>query len=186
MNLHKERHILALSGGKDSAALAIYMREKYPDIKLEYVFTDSGCELPETYEYLDRIRAVLNIKITTLKSKKDFDYWVKYFNGVLPSPQNRWCTRLLKLEPFESYVGNAKINSYVAIRADEQREGYKPKIQTIIPKYPFVDDGIVLDDVEIILKNREDILFVNDIMVQQFLDTALMQKIALENNSGIK
>jgi tRNA(Ile)-lysidine synthase TilS/MesJ len=28
------RHILALSGGKDSAALAVYMREKYPDLPL--------------------------------------------------------------------------------------------------------------------------------------------------------
>ena len=44
----RERHILALSGGKDSAALAVYMRNKYPELELEYVFTDSGCELPET------------------------------------------------------------------------------------------------------------------------------------------
>ena len=37
----RERHILALSGGKDSAALAVYMRNKYPELELEYVFTDS-------------------------------------------------------------------------------------------------------------------------------------------------
>lgn len=148
------RHILALSGGKDSAALAVYMREKYPDIELEYVFTDSGCELPETYEYLDRIRAVLNIPISIIKSKRNFDYWLKYFNGVLPSPQNRWCTRLLKLEPFESYIGNYDIFSYVAIRADEQREGYIPKKRNIRPIHPFVDGGIFLDDVkEILLKS---------------------------------
>ncbi|HQE50319.1 MAG TPA: phosphoadenosine phosphosulfate reductase family protein, partial [Fervidobacterium sp.] len=66
----KERHILALSGGKDSAALAVYMRDKHPEIDMEYVFTDSGCELPETYEYLDRIRAVLNIDITVVKSER--------------------------------------------------------------------------------------------------------------------
>jgi len=48
MKKKQERHILALSGGKDSAALAVYMREKYPEIPLEYVFIDSGCELPET------------------------------------------------------------------------------------------------------------------------------------------
>lgn len=153
MSLKKERHILALSGGKDSAALAVYMREKYPDMELEYVFTDSGCELPETYEYLDRIRAVLNIPLTIIKSKKNFDYWLKYFNGVLPSPQNRWCTRLLKLKPFESYIGNYEIRSYVAIRADEQREGYISTKRNISPQYPFVEDGIILDDVEKILLN---------------------------------
>lgn len=150
----KERHILALSGGKDSAALVVYMREKWPDLKLEYVFTDSGCELPETYRYLNRIRALLNIEINILQSKQDFDYWLKYFNGVLPSPQNRWCTRLLKLEPFEAYIGDDFVYSYVALRADENREGYRGK-NHIIPVYPFIEDGIVIADVEQILKESE-------------------------------
>ncbi len=148
----KERHILALSGGKDSAALAVYMREKYPELELEYVFTDSGCELPETYEYLDRIRALLNIDITVIKSEKDFDYWLKYFNGVLPSPQNRWCTRKLKLKPYESYIGSDMTFSYVAIRADEKREGYINKKGNIEPRKPFVEEGIVLEDVINILE----------------------------------
>ena len=149
----EERHILALSGGKDSAALAVYMREKYPKLDLEYVFTDSGCELPETYEYLDRIRAVLNIDITVIKPERDFDYWLKYYKGVLPSPQNRWCTRQLKLKPFESFIGGYKTYSYVAIRADEKREGYRSKKENIIPRHPFVEDGIVLNDVISILKD---------------------------------
>jgi len=147
----KERHILALSGGKDSAALAVYMQENYPDLELEYVFTDSGCELPETYEYLDRIRAVLNIEITVIKSGKDFDYWLKYFKGVLPSPQNRWCTRKLKLEPFESYIGDDIAYSYVAIRADEKRGGYINKSGNIIPVHPLVKHGLNLKDVTDIL-----------------------------------
>lgn len=149
----KERHILALSGGKDSAALAVYMREKYPEIELEYVFTDSGCELPETYEYLDRIRAVLNIDITVIKSEQNFDYWLKVFNGVLPSPQNRWCTRQLKLKPFEAYLGNDFTYSYIAIRADENRGGYQNTKGNINPVYPFVREGLMLKDVINILNN---------------------------------
>ena len=148
----KEHHILALSGGKDSAALAVYMRDRYPDLDLEYVFTDSGCELPETYEYLDRIRAVLNIDITVIRSERDFDYWLKYYNGVLPSPQNRWCTRQLKLRPYEAYIGNKLTYSYVAIRADEDRAGYQSTKENIIPIHPFVKDGIILEDVINILE----------------------------------
>ena len=149
----KEHHILALSGGKDSAALAVYMREKYPELELEYVFTDTGCELPETYEYLDRIRAVLNIDITVINSEKNFDYWLKYYNGVLPSPQNRWCTRHLKLEPFEEYLGQSVSYSYVAIRADEKyREGYQNTKGNIMPRYPFIENGVILQDVINILK----------------------------------
>lgn len=31
-----ERHVLGISGGKDSAALAIYMRQHYPELDIEY------------------------------------------------------------------------------------------------------------------------------------------------------
>lgn len=47
------RHVLGISGGKDSAALAIYMKGKYPDLHVEYYNTDTGCELAET-DLLDR------------------------------------------------------------------------------------------------------------------------------------
>lgn len=45
------RHILALSRGKDSSALAVFMKDKVPD--MEYVFCDTGNELQETYDYMD-------------------------------------------------------------------------------------------------------------------------------------
>ena len=38
----KARHVLGLSGGKDSAALAVWMNNNYPDIDVEYYFTDTG------------------------------------------------------------------------------------------------------------------------------------------------
>lgn len=50
MNEKDSRHILALSGGKDSAALAVYMKDRVPN--MEYVFCDTGKELQETYDYL--------------------------------------------------------------------------------------------------------------------------------------
>ena len=47
------RHVLGLSGGKDSAALAIYIKDHYPEIhqKVEYFFSDTGAELKEAYEF---------------------------------------------------------------------------------------------------------------------------------------
>ena len=39
---HHEKHVLGLSGGKDSAALAIYMRQNYPELDIDYFFTDTG------------------------------------------------------------------------------------------------------------------------------------------------
>lgn len=45
------RHLLGISGGKDSAALAIYMKDKIQE--MEYFFADMGAELPETLEFVD-------------------------------------------------------------------------------------------------------------------------------------
>ena len=65
-----EYHILSLSGGKDSTALAFFMKENMPEIfeKLELVFCDTECELPELYDYLNKIEIFLN-------NKKDFFGW---------------------------------------------------------------------------------------------------------------
>ena len=55
----KVRHILGISGGKDSAALAIYLKQKYPYHKIEYYNSDTGCELAETEVLINRLEAYL-------------------------------------------------------------------------------------------------------------------------------
>ncbi|HBK20061.1 MAG TPA: phosphoadenosine phosphosulfate reductase, partial [Cryomorphaceae bacterium] len=97
------RHVLGISGGKDSAALAIYIKENYPEIhnKVEYFFSDTGAELTEAYEFLDKLEAYLGKEIVKLSSGRDFDHHLKMHNGLLPSPQIRWCTREMKIKPFE-------------------------------------------------------------------------------------
>lgn len=144
------RHILGLSGGKDSTALALYLRDQVPD--MEYVFMDTGKELPETYEYLNKIEAFLGKPIVRLNSEFNFDHLLEVFGNYLPSPQARWCTRYLKLKPFEQYVGDDTAYSYVAIRADENRTGYISKKENLIPVFPFKDDGITKPDVLRILE----------------------------------
>ena len=139
------RHILGLSGGKDSTALAILMHKEIP--QMEYFFCDTGKELPETYEYLERIKARLGIKIEYLNSERDFDHWLEVFNGVLPSPRVRWCTRKLKIEPLEQFVGDDRAISYVGIRADENREGYVSARPNIYPVYPFKEKNLVKTDI---------------------------------------
>ena len=140
------RHVCGISGGKDSSALAVYMRDQVPD--MEYFFCDTGAELPETYEYLNKLEAVLGKPIARLNSDKGFDHWFEVFRGALPSPQMRWCTKNMKIKPLEAWLGDAPAISYVAIRADESnRKGYistKPNIET---SFPFVEDGIDHDGV---------------------------------------
>jgi 3'-phosphoadenosine 5'-phosphosulfate sulfotransferase (PAPS reductase)/FAD synthetase len=139
--MSKVRHVLGISGGKDSAALAIYVKTKYPSIDLEFYTCDTGKELDETYQLIKNLEVYLGIKIKLLKgaensSEDPFDHFLKMYGGFLPSSQARWCTKKLKLEPFENYVGNDPVISYVGIRGDEEREGYistKKNIQSIFP-----------------------------------------------------
>lgn len=142
------KHVLGLSGGRDSAALAVYMRHHHPELDVEYFFTDTGKELPEVYEFLGKLEGFLGKPILRLNPDRDFDFWLKQYNSFLPSPQTRWCTRQLKLRPFEHWIrpmleDGTTVYSYVAIRADEEyREGYSSKHDNLIIRLPFKDVGI--------------------------------------------
>jgi 3'-phosphoadenosine 5'-phosphosulfate sulfotransferase (PAPS reductase)/FAD synthetase len=144
------RHVLGLSGGKDSAALAIYMRDRVPE--MEYFFCDTGRELPETYEYLQRLETVLGKPIARLNADRDFDHWLWVYGGALPSPQMRWCTKNLKIKPLEAWIGDDPTYSYIGIRADENREGYISRKPNITPVFPFKNDGLVKEDILRILE----------------------------------
>jgi len=153
-----EKHVLGVSGGKDSAALAVYMRQHHPELDIEYFFTDTGKELPEVYEFLGRLEGFLGKPILRLNPDRDFDFWLKQYNHFLPSPQTRWCTRQLKLRPFEDWLrpmlnAGTKVFSYVAIRSDEDyREGYSSTHENLMVRLPFREDGVdkagVLDVLE--------------------------------------
>lgn len=157
-------HVLGLSGGKDSSALAIYMKDNYPDLDIKYFFTDTGEELKEVYDYLDKLEAYLGKPIARLNqidemrqgSKTQFEKFMHRYNNFLPSATARWCTIEMKLKPFEKWVqqfinSGSNVISYVAIRADEKRLGYKSTNDSIAVKFPFVDDNIDKEKVSNIL-----------------------------------
>ncbi|BBE74920.1 phosphoadenosine phosphosulfate reductase family protein [Oharaeibacter diazotrophicus] len=144
----RERHILGISGGRDSAALAVYMREIQPELDLEYFFTDTGKELDEVYRFLDRLEGFLGKSIIRLNPDRDFEFWLREYNHFLPSPRTRWCTRQLKLRPLELWLRKdldrgVIVNSYVAIRADElHRDGYQATHENMRVHLPLREAGI--------------------------------------------
>lgn len=141
-------HLLGISGGKDSAALAVWMAVNHPELDIEYFFTDTGKELPEVYEFLGRLEGFLGKPITYLNPHRDFDYWLRVFHNFLPSPQTRWCTRVMKLEPFREWTkpmldAGDDVYSYVAIRADEEhRTGMQDKHPNFHLVLPFREAGV--------------------------------------------
>ena len=153
------KHILGLSGGKDSAALAVHMNNKYPNLNIEYFFTDTGYELKETYDFLNKLKTRLDKPIHYINPRNSFDYYLKKYNNFLPSQTARWCTIEMKLKSMEAWLKPAldagqEIITYVGIRYDERgRVGYKPTNNLIKAKFPFIEDCIDKDGVIEILES---------------------------------
>jgi 3'-phosphoadenosine 5'-phosphosulfate sulfotransferase (PAPS reductase)/FAD synthetase len=157
--MSETKHILGLSGGKDSAALAVHMNKKYPDLDIEYFFTDTGYELKETYDFLNKLKTRLDKPIHYINPRNSFDYYLKKYNNFLPSATARWCTIEMKLKSMEAWLKPAldakqEIITYVGIRYDERgRIGYKPTNDLIKAKFPFIEDCVDKDGVMEILES---------------------------------
>lgn len=138
------RHIIPISG-KDSLWTAIVQKQRAPELPYEFMFNDTGSELPDTYEWLNKVEGYLQEPIHRIgESLED----IIYDRNFLPSPRAISCTRTSKIYPMENWIGKAPAKVYYGIRADENREGYIPsKKYKITPVYPLVEEGHRLNDV---------------------------------------
>ncbi len=173
--MRKVRHVLGISGGKDSAALAIFLKRVSPELNIEYYFCDTGKELDETYAVVNSLEVFLGKKIIRLTAAENthldtaFDHFLKYKTKFLPSSFNRWCTKNLKLDPFEKWIGEDQAISYVGIRGDEDREGYISKKGNIQSIFPFRRNIWSEDVITRVLKNDSI-----DTLLQFYYNTKLI------------
>lgn len=179
------KHVLGISGGKDSAALAIYLNKLYrkEDLPIEYYTCDTGRELAETYVLIEQLEHELQISVKKYQDKNfqstnednPFDFYWKKYGGYLPAQNARWCTKSLKLAPFESEIGDTLAISYVGIRGDEDREGYISTRQNIQSIFPFRRNIWSVDVINKILHNSK----IDEVSeyYQSHLDGSLLDKV---------
>lgn len=119
---HGNLHVIALSGGHDSTAMALLLREQNPDVPYNYVCTPTGDELPEMFAHWRNLgerlgRRLIPVMGGTLKS-------VIAEEKTLPNFRMRFCTRRLKIEPYRQWLKEQTVfgltYSYVGLRADEE------------------------------------------------------------------
>lgn len=142
-NPETDEYILPVSGGADSSALAILLHEVAPHIPFRLVFTDTGAEEQATLDMLDRLESWLGKPIERLQGRGLFDL-INDYNGFLPSPTERYCTRELKLVPFRKWISQfagKKKWMFVGIRADEPTR-LAFTIDEVETEFPYVDLGI--------------------------------------------
>lgn len=155
------RHILALSGGKDSTAMAIHMRQHHSGLPIEYCFADTGRELPDLYRFLDDLEKYLGADIHRLTDYgRKFDYYLERWGWFLPGPSSRWCTKHLKIRPFERFMGEnvrgrfkRDATIYIGLRADESEREGNYGIEGVTYAYPLREAEISRAGVESILRD---------------------------------
>ena len=96
-------HAVALSGGKDSTALALRLHELNPGTPYAYVCTPTGDELPEMEAHWRRLEELLGTPLTRIAHPLGLNGLIERM-GALPNWRQRWCTRILKIAPYAAWL----------------------------------------------------------------------------------
>jgi len=109
--------IVSLSGGKDSTATALALREA--GLPFSCVFADTGWEAAETYAHLSELEKHLG-PIARVGHPGGFKALAVARAGF-PARKQRWCTEELKIDPIAAYheARPGDTVAVVGIRAEE-------------------------------------------------------------------
>lgn len=150
------KRIVALSGGKDSTAMALRLAEAEPE-DYEYCITPTGRELPVMLAHWQRLECLLGKPLVRVPAPTLLELILK--QKALPNHRMRWCTRLVKIEPFMVYAASkAPATCYVGIRADEVPDGREGTdwngVEGVKQDMPLARWGWTLGDVRNYLRKR--------------------------------
>lgn len=158
-------HVVALSGGKDSTALALRLRELNPFTDYHFVCTPTGDELPEMFDHWRKIGGLLGKQIIPIMHTTGLKGVIRA-EKMLPNFRARFCTRILKIEPYRRWLAkNTPCVSYVGLRADEEGRagGAYSDIPGVEMRFPLREWGWkeqdvwgYLDDHKINIPRRTD------------------------------
>lgn len=139
-------HVVGLSGGKDSTALALWLVENEPR-NYTFICNKTGNELPEMIAHWARLEELLGQPIVPVTHTSNLLELCEEMNA-LPNFRMRWCTRILKIEPTIKFMESLPDGStlYVGLRADEEiRRGIYGEDMLI--RFPLREQGMDVDAV---------------------------------------
>lgn len=144
-------HIVGLSGGHDSSILSLELRDREPR-PYNYLCTPTGDELPEMFAHWRRMGELLGKRILPIMAKTLRQ--VIDEQGTLPNFRMRFCTRIIKIEPYRAFLAEqAKLGpvvSYIGLRADEpgRAGGAYGDIEGVTMRFPLREWGWTEADVQ--------------------------------------
>ncbi len=135
-------HVVALSGGHDSSALALRLAEIEPR-PYTYVCTPTGDELPEMFAHWRSLGEMLGKRIVPVMASTGLRGMIRE-EKMLPNFRARWCTRRAKIEPYRKWLSaHTPCVSYVGLRADEEGRagGAYSDIEGVQMRFPLREWG---------------------------------------------
>ena len=104
-----------ISGGKDSTALLLWMVHEsgYPIETLDFTFSDTGNEAPETYEHVQMLSERVH-PIQTIQAARNF-YELAAHRNRFPTAKARFCTTELKMIPSKAHMDALMAAGYTVI-----------------------------------------------------------------------
>ena len=143
------KKFISFSGGVESSTMCVLYGNK-----ADAIFADTGYEFPELYERIDLVEKKVrefhdnDFKIIKIKNNKydSLPEYIKHSN-YYPSYQQRFCTRMFKIEPIDDYLKQFKDEGaeiMIGLNSDEQdkRTGNHGNLKFINYSYPLADNGI--------------------------------------------
>jgi len=154
--------LVSFSGGRTSAFMAKFLKERYPDRQMLFVFANTGKEREETLVFVDKCDKEFDLNLvwleadvneekgkgtvykivnfeTASRNGEPFEAVIKKYG--LPSKLYRHCTRELKENPIHKYAKEILGSDYLTalgIRADEKHR-LKTNSKNI---YPLAEIGV--------------------------------------------
>lgn len=122
--------------------MSLWLAENEPR-DYTYVCTPTGDELPEMFEHWVKLGKLLGKPILPVTHRLDLNGLIAEQNA-LPNYRMRWCTRMLKIEPYRLWLAaNTPCVSYVGLRADEEGRagGIYDDIPDVTTRLPLREIG---------------------------------------------
>lgn len=100
--------VCCVSGGKDSTAMILHLRDLDLPNPIRYIHNDTGHEHPITVAYIQELRDSLGIDIEVNKGQYTFES-LAVKKGCFPSTRRRFCTEMLKIVPMKHYLNGKRV-----------------------------------------------------------------------------
>ncbi len=137
--------VVGFSGGKDSLVTYLVVEKAIED-RPPIFFMDTGIELPETIEYINRFAQSRDVKIIGQKAGDRFWDSVDVFGP--PARDFRWCCKVLKLGPAATSIAEDMGGETLSFMGQRKLESFQRSVEPRVTENPWVPGQVSANPIQ--------------------------------------